>query len=64
MANIIILGDTAVGKSTLLEVYFEKIFTEVYLATLSLDFYYKKYTSEYDDQEMHFKFWDTAGSEY
>ena len=39
--NILLIGDAAVGKSTLLEMYFDKIFTSAYLATIGLDFFEK-----------------------
>ena len=50
--NIIVLGDSCVGKSTLLEMYFERIFTEVYLATDTMDCFDKTYRPESDDQEV------------
>ena len=56
------LGDDCVGKSTLLEMYFERIFTEVYFATDTIDCFEKTYRAESDDQEIHFKFWDTIGN--
>ena len=56
------LGDQAVGKSSLLKMYAEKKFEANHLATLGLDFVSKTYTPP-SGQEMQVKIWDTAGQE-
>ena len=37
-ANILLIGDAAVGKTSLVNVYAGKGFQEVHMATLGLDF--------------------------
>ena len=60
--NIIVLGDQAVGKSSLLKMYSEKKFEATHMATLGLDFVSKTYTPD-SGQDMQVKIWDTAGQE-
>ena len=47
--NIIVLGDQAVGKSSLLKMYAEKKFEANHLATLGLDFVSKTYQPKSGD---------------
>ena len=61
--NIIVLGDGAVGKTSLLKMYAEGMFTESHMATLGLDYVSKSFTPEGAPQEMQVKIWDTAGQE-
>ena len=61
--NIIVLGDGAVGKTSLLKMYAEGMFTESHMATLGLDYVSKNFTPEGAPQEMQVKIWDTAGQE-
>ena len=42
--NIIVLGDGAVGKTSLLKMYAEGKFQESHMATLGLDYVSKAYT--------------------
>ena len=41
--NIIVLGDGAVGKTSLLKMYAEGEFTESHMATLGLDYVSKNF---------------------
>ena len=61
--QIIILGDGAVGKTSLINQFIEEKFVEDHLATLGLDFASKKYTTKEDGMEIPIKIWDTAGQE-
>ena len=60
--QIIILGDGAVGKTSMIKQYMEKQFDDEHITTLGLDFATKKYTSS-DGKEVNVKIWDTAGQE-
>ena len=42
--NIIVLGDGAVGKTSLLKMYSERKFQESHMATLGLDYVSKTFT--------------------
>ncbi len=42
--NIIVLGDGAVGKTSLLKMYAEQKFQESHMATLGLDYVSKTFT--------------------
>mgnify|MGYP000872807846 CR=1 FL=1 len=61
--NIIVLGDGAVGKTSLLKMYAEGKFQESHMATLGLDYVSKAYTPDGAAQELQVKIWDTAGQE-
>ena len=61
--NIVILGDGAVGKTSLLKMYDEKEFPDAHMATLGLDFITKKWSSEGGKDSFSVKIWDTAGQE-
>ena len=63
--NIILIGDGAVGKTSLLNMYSEGIFSTSHMATLGLDYVNKSYIPEGGtaDQKMQVKIWDTAGQE-
>ena len=59
--QIIILGDGAVGKTSIIKRYSDKEFDEEHITTLGLDFVTKKYT--YENIDATIKIWDTAGQE-
>ena len=61
--NIIVLGDGAVGKTSLLKMYAERTFQESHMATLGLDYVSKTYQPKGASQELQVKIWDTAGQE-
>ena len=61
--NIIVLGDQAVGKSSLIKQYDKKEFTDNHLATLGVDFVSTTYQPPNGGNEMQVKIWDTAGQE-
>ena len=60
----ILLGDSGVGKSTLLKVLKAKDFTNTYEATIGIDFDTMNITlPDYNDHKIKLQIWDTAGQE-
>ena len=59
--KIIIVGDAAVGKTSLLVRSIENKFEEEYLTTIGVDFYIKDITI--DEAEIKMQIWDTGGEE-
>lgn len=59
--KILIIGDSNVGKSSLLIRFVEDKFTESYISTIGVDF--KINTIELDDKMIKLQIWDTAGQE-
>lgn len=59
--KILIIGDSNVGKSSLLIRFVEDKFSESYISTIGVDF--KINTIEIDDKKIKLQIWDTAGQE-
>eukprot|EP00757_Euglenozoa_sp_SAG-D1_P001677 gene1677-12744_t len=59
--KIIILGDSAVGKSKLVEFFLLDLFCPQELSTYALTLH--NYTCQRDGVEIKIDFWDTAGQE-
>ena len=59
--QLLIIGDSTVGKTSILSKYASKTFNENYLATVGLDFFTKDETI--DNKIIRIKIWDTAGQE-
>jgi Ras-related protein Rab-1A len=59
--KVLIVGNSGVGKSALLQKYTEGTFNEHYLATIGVDFKIK--TLDIDDKKVKLQIWDTAGQE-
>ncbi|CAM9239979.1 unnamed protein product [Heterosigma akashiwo] len=59
--KIICLGDSGVGKTSLMNQYVNKRFSEQYKATIGADFLVKEITV--DDKTVTLQIWDTAGQE-
>ena len=59
--KIIIIGDSSVGKTSILHTYIKGSFSNQYKATIGADFYTKNI--EIDDEEIILQVWDTAGQE-
>ena len=59
--KLIIVGDPAVGKTSLLLRYVEDRFEEEYLSTIGVDFYMQTLTI--DKSEIKLQIWDTGGQE-
>ena len=61
LMKIIILGDSGVGKTSLMNQYCNKRFSNQYKATIGADFLTKEVTI--DDKLVTLQIWDTAGQE-
>ena len=59
--KVLILGETRVGKSSILTMLTEKSFTENLPPTLGIDF--KLFLEKVDGKEVKLQIWDTAGQE-
>jgi len=59
--QLLIIGNSAVGKTSILSKYTNKTFNENYKATIGLDFFTKDETI--DGKIIRIKIWDTAGQE-
>eukprot|EP00929_Paragymnodinium_shiwhaense_P016925 TRINITY_DN12567_c0_g2_i1.p1 TRINITY_DN12567_c0_g2~~TRINITY_DN12567_c0_g2_i1.p1 ORF type:complete len:211 (-),score=70.27 TRINITY_DN12567_c0_g2_i1:239-871(-) len=61
LLKVIILGDSGVGKTSLMNQYVNKKFTNQYKATIGADFLTKELMI--DDKAVTLQIWDTAGQE-
>ena len=61
LLKVIILGDSGVGKSSLMNLFVNKKFSNQYKATIGADFLTKEVTV--DDRTVTMQIWDTAGQE-
>merc|ERR1712228_276807 len=61
MGKVIILGDSGVGKTSLMNQYVNQKFSKQYKATIGADFLTKEITI--DDKSVTLQIWDTAGQE-
>ncbi|XP_076926071.1 ras-related protein Rab7-like [Bidens hawaiensis] len=61
LLKVIILGDSGVGKTSLMNQYVNKKFSNQYKATIGADFLTKEV--EFDDRLFTLQIWDTAGQE-
>merc|ERR1719456_1324117 len=61
LLKVIILGDSGVGKTSLMNQYVNKKFTNQYKATIGADFLTKEVMI--DDKLVTMQIWDTAGQE-
>lgn len=59
--KLLILGDSGVGKSSILVRYTEEKFNHSHIATIGLDF--KTKTIEIEGKQLEMQIWDTAGTE-
>ena len=59
LIKLLILGDSAVGKTCLLLRYTDDNFTANHLATIGIDF--KTYSTTINDKVYSLQIWDTAG---
>ena len=59
--QLLIIGDSTVGKTSILSRFANGTFNSNYLATVGLDNFTKDETI--DDKNVHIKIWDTAGQE-
>lgn len=59
--KIILIGDSGVGKTSLLKRYTDKIFEKTYISTIGVDFKVK--TIDVNNEKVKLQLWDTAGQE-
>ena len=59
--KILLIGDSGVGKSSLMLRFNDGIFTESFLPTIGVDFRIK--TIEQESRKIMLQIWDTAGQE-
>ncbi len=59
--QLIVMGDSEVGKTSLLYRYQDNKFTKNHLATVGIDYFTKNETIK--DKKLRIKIWDTAGQE-
>ena len=59
--KILLLGDSYVGKSCILERYIDRTFKEVYLGSIGLDFKNKEMKMK-DGKNIKLQIWDAAGN--
>ncbi len=59
--QLLIIGNSIVGKTSILTKYTSKAYTESYVATVGLDFFTKD--ESIDGKTIRIKIWDTAGQE-
>jgi len=61
LLKLLLLGDSGVGKSSLLTQYVEDEFHDVFISTIGIDFRNKSLTV--DGTKVKLRIWDTAGQE-
>ncbi|GAA0184918.1 hypothetical protein Leryth_011423 [Lithospermum erythrorhizon] len=61
LLKVIVLGDSGVGKTSLMNQYVHKKFSQQYKATIGADFVTKEL--QMDDRLVTLQIWDTAGQE-
>lgn len=61
MFKVILIGDSGVGKTSLISQFANKDFTETYKTTIGSDFIVKEVVTE--DEIVTLQLWDTAGQE-
>ena len=59
--KFLLIGDSGVGKSTLMTKICDETFSEEHISTIGVDF--KIYTDTIDDKVCKLQIWDTAGQE-
>jgi len=61
LLKVIVVGDSAVGKTKLLARFADNSYNTSYVSTIGVDF--KVQTILLDDKKVKFQIWDTAGQE-
>ena len=59
--KIILIGNSSVGKSSIIQRYIQKIFNDEYTCTIGVDFFMK--TIDINEKLIKLQLWDTAGTE-
>ena len=61
--NLIVLGDAAIGKTSILRRVDKRDFVSQHLKTIAVDYIFTEYFNEEDNRKIQVKIWDTAGQE-
>lgn len=61
LIKLIIIGDSGVGKSSLLSMYSDQIYNDNYMGTVGVDFKFKMV--HVNNKKIKLQIWDTAGQE-
>ena len=59
--KLILIGNSCVGKSSIIQRYIQKTFNDEYTCTIGVDFFMK--TLDINDNLIKLQLWDTAGTE-
>lgn len=59
--KVIVVGDPSIGKTSMINRYVTKTFSDKYILTIGVDFMMK--TINYEDKTIKLQIWDTAGME-
>jgi small GTP-binding protein len=59
--KLVLLGDAGVGKTSIMQTYFERTFDENQQTTISIEL--RKKLLDLDDKKVQIELWDTAGQE-
>jgi small GTP-binding protein len=59
--KIILIGDANIGKTSLINRYINRYFSDKYICTIGVDFFMKSLI--WDDNRIKLQIWDTAGME-
>ena len=61
LIKLLIIGDSGIGKSSLLQRFADDMYTDTYISTIGVDF--KIRTIEINGKQVKLQIWDTAGQE-
>ena len=61
--KIILIGDSGVGKSSIMKRYTDNTYNDTFLSTIGVDFIIKNIRFDDDDKIAKLQIWDTAGQE-
>lgn len=59
--KIVIIGESGVGKSAIINQYTKNFFSDTYVSTIGVDFQFKEV--EHEGKKIKLQIWDTAGQE-